>query len=121
VRPVFVRANQHGRRELNDLARRLDDQPAAAVLCQGLVPAPASSTSVLTPDGRRMLPAIGELPKDERAAFDLVRIDGMTQAEAAQVLGVPAVTVTRRLSRSLQLLTEQLADLRPGEEPPDAI
>ena len=45
----------------------------------------------------------------------------MTQAEAAQVLGVSAVTVKRRLSRGLRLLTEQLADLRPGEKPPDTI
>ena len=45
----------------------------------------------------------------------------MTQAEAAQVLGVSAVTVKRRLNRGLRLLTEQLADLRPGEKPPDAI
>ena len=39
----------------------------------------------------------------------------MTQAEAAQVLGVSAVTVKRRLNRGLRLLTEQLADLLPGE------
>ena len=45
----------------------------------------------------------------------------MTQAEAAQVLGVSAVTVKRWLSRGLRLVTEQLADFRPGEEPPDAI
>ena len=45
----------------------------------------------------------------------------MTQTEAAQVLGVSAVTVTRRLSLGLQLRTEQLADLRPGEGPPDPL
>ena len=42
-------------------------------------------------------------------------IDGLTQAEATQVIGVSAVTVKRRLSRGLRLLTEQPADLRPGE------
>ena len=107
--------------ELNDLARRLDEQPAAVELHEGLVPAPASSASGLTPDGLRMLEAIDELPEDEREAFDLVRVQGMTQTEAAQVLGVSAVTVKRRLSRGLRLLTEQLADLRPGEKPPDSI
>jgi RNA polymerase sigma factor (sigma-70 family) len=120
VRQFFALANQHMRWELNDLARRLDEQPAAVELCEGLVPAPASSVSGLTPDGRRMLQAIGELPEDEREAFDLVRVQGMTQAEAAQVLGVSAVTVKRRLNRCLRLLTEQLADLRPGESPPDS-
>ncbi len=45
----------------------------------------------------------------------------MTQAEVAQMLGVSAVTVRRRLSRGLRPLAEQLADLRPSEKPPDAI
>src|SRR5262249_41735646 len=119
VRQFFGLANQHMRWELNDLARRLDEQPAAVGLGEGLVPAPASSGSGLTPDGLPMLQAIDELPEDEREVFDLVRIQGMTQAEAAQVLGVAAVTVKRRLNRGLRLLAERLADLRPGEKPPD--
>jgi hypothetical protein len=44
----------------------------------------------------------------------------MTQAKAAQVIGVSAVTVKRRLSRGLRPATEPLADLRPDEEPPDS-
>ena len=86
-----------------------------------LVLAPASSASGLTPDGRRMLRAIDELPEDVREVFDLLRIQGMTQAEAAHVLGVSAETVKRRLSRGLRLLAEQLADLCPDEEPPDSV
>jgi RNA polymerase sigma factor (sigma-70 family) len=117
VRQLFALANQHMRWELNDVARRLDNEPAAMELREELVPAPASSASVLTPDGLRMLRAIDELPEDEREAFDLVRIQGMTQTEAAQLLGVSAVTVKRRLSRGLRLLAERLADLRPREEP----
>ena len=97
VRQLFALANQHMRWELNDLARRLDDQPAAAELREGLVPSPASSGSGLTPNGRRMLQAIDDLPEDEREAFDLVRIQGMTQVEAAEVLGVSIKTVQRRL------------------------
>ncbi len=107
--------------ELNDLARRLDDQPAMVELHEGSAPARASSVSRLSPDGLRMLRAIDELPEDEREAFDLVRIQGMTQTETAQLLGVSAVTVKRRLSRGLRLLAERLAALRPGEDPPDSI
>ena len=116
VRQFFALASQHMRWELNDMARRLDEQPAAVELREGLVPAPASSGSGLTPDGRRMLEAIANLPGDEREAFDLVRIQGLTQAEAAQVLGVSAGTVNRRLNRGLHLLLETLDDLRPGED-----
>ena len=121
VRQFFALANQHMRWALNDLARRLDEQPAAAELCEGLVPSPARSASGLSPDGRCMLRAIDEQPEDEREVVDLVRIDGMTQAEAAQMLGVSAVTVKRRLSLGLRLLSEQLADLRPGEKRSDSI
>jgi RNA polymerase sigma-70 factor (ECF subfamily) len=120
VRQLFALANQHMRWELNDLARRLDDQPAAVELREGLVPATTSSVSGLSPEGLRMLRAIDELPEDEREVFDLVRIQGMTQTETAQLLGVSAVTVKRRLSRGLRLLTERLADLRPGADPPES-
>jgi RNA polymerase sigma-70 factor (ECF subfamily) len=120
VRQFFGLANQHMRWELNDLARRLDEHPPAVELREGLVPAPSSSDSGLSPEGRRMLAAIGELPEDEREAFDLVRVQGMTHVEAAQVLGVSAVTVKRRLNRGLRLLTEKLGDLRPGETPPES-
>jgi RNA polymerase sigma factor (sigma-70 family) len=115
VRQLFALANQHMRWELNDLARRLDLQPAAVELAEGLVPSPVSSGSGLSSDGLRMLEAIDGLPEEEREAFDLVRVQGMTQTEAAEVLGVSAATVKRRLNRGLRLLTEQLADLRPGE------
>ncbi len=60
-----------------------------------------------------MLAAIANLPEAEREAFDLVRIQGLTQAEAARLLGVSAATVNRRLNRGLELLAEALSDLRP--------
>ena len=93
MRQVFAVANHHRRWEVDDLARRLDEQQAAVELREGLVPAPVSSASGLGPDGRSMLPAIG----------------------------ISAVTVKRPLSRGMRLLTEQLANLRPGEKPPEAI
>jgi RNA polymerase sigma-70 factor (ECF subfamily) len=121
VRQFFALANQHMRWQLNDLARRLDKRPAFVKLHEGLVPAPGNSDSGLTPNGRRMLEAIDHLPEDEREVFSLVRIQGLTQAEAAEVLDVSAKTVQRRLNRSLLLLTEKLADLRPSAKPPGAL
>jgi RNA polymerase sigma-70 factor (ECF subfamily) len=114
VREFFALATQHIRWQLNDLARRLDQQPAVAGLNEEGVPAPPSSGSALTPDARRMLDAIDNLPEDEREAFNLVRIQGLTYPEAAEVVGVSAKTVQRRLNRARVLLAEQLADLRPG-------
>jgi RNA polymerase sigma factor (sigma-70 family) len=120
VRQFFALASQHMRWELNEMARRLDEQPAAVELRDGLVPAPAGSDSGLTPASRRMLAAIASLPEGEREAFDLVRIQGLTQAEAAQVLGVSAATVNRRLNRGLELVAEALSDLRPDDEVPSS-
>jgi RNA polymerase sigma-70 factor (ECF subfamily) len=114
VRQFFGLACQHMRWQLNDLARRLDQQPAAAALVESVVAAPPeSAASGLTPDGRRMLEAIDGLPEDEREVFDLVRIQGLTLAEAAGVVGVSERTVQRRLNRARLLLAERLADLCP--------
>jgi RNA polymerase sigma-70 factor (ECF subfamily) len=124
VRQFFALATQRMRWQLNDLARRLDEQPAVAGLMESGVAAPRSSSdSCLTPAGRRMLGAIEGLPEAEREIFDLVRIQGLTHAEAAEVVGVSEKTVQRRLNRARLLLAKQLADLRPatpGEpmEPP---
>jgi RNA polymerase sigma-70 factor (ECF subfamily) len=120
-REFFGLACQHMRWELNDLARRLDERPAAVELREGLVPSPDDTGTGITPDGRRKLAAIDGLPEAEQEAFDMVRIQGMTQAEAARVLVVSTMTVKRRLNRGLQLLAVALGDLRPGENPQGSI
>src|SRR5262245_49397785 len=65
VRQLFALASQHMRWELNEMARRLDEQPAVVELHDGLVPAPASSDSGLTPGSRRMLAVIANLQERE--------------------------------------------------------
>jgi RNA polymerase sigma factor (sigma-70 family) len=120
VRQFFALASQHMRWELNDMARRLDTEPAVVALCEGLVPAPSGTDSGLSPDAHRIIEAISGLPEAEREAFDLVRIQELSQAEAAKMLGVSVMTVNRRLHRGLRLLTERLRDLRPGGEVPNA-
>lgn len=113
VRHFFALANQHMRWELNDLARRLDEQAPAVELREEFVPALESSGSGISPVARRLLDAIEGLPDEEREVFDLVRIQGMTQTESADVLGVSAKTIQRRLNRGLLLLSEKLGYLRP--------
>jgi RNA polymerase sigma factor (sigma-70 family) len=114
VRQFFALANQHMRWQLNDLARRLDEKPPAAALAEsGVAAPPASIDSCLSQDARRMLRAIEGLPEAEREVFELVRIQGLPYAEAAEVIGLSVKTVQRRLNRARLLLAEQLADLRP--------
>ena len=119
TREFFALACRHMRWELNDMARRLDNQPGAEALHDEAVAAPTTDGSSLTADARRILAAIENLPEGEREAFDLVRVQGMSQAEAAGVLGVSTMTVNRHLHRALQLLSTSLADLYPGGETPE--
>jgi RNA polymerase sigma factor (sigma-70 family) len=118
VRQFFGLANQHMRWELNDLARRLDKEAPALELREAMVAAPRSSESGLSQDARRMLEAIDRLPEHEKEVFSLIRIQGMTANEVANIVGCSLKTIQRRLNRSLILLEEMLADLRPDEPTP---
>jgi RNA polymerase sigma-70 factor (ECF subfamily) len=119
TREFFALACRHMRWELNDMARRLDNQPGVEILYDEAMAAPSTSGSSLSADARRILVAIEGLPEGEREAFDLVRVQGMSQAEAAGVLGVSAMTVNRHLHRALQLLSASLADLYPVGDGPE--
>jgi RNA polymerase sigma-70 factor (ECF subfamily) len=115
-RQFFALANRHMRWELNDLARRLDQQTQVLGLHEDAAPSPETSGSVLGSDAIRMIEAIENLPEAEREVFELIRIQGITQSEAAELLQVSAKTVQRRLNRCLLILSEQLGDLRPPDE-----
>ncbi|HVU87317.1 MAG TPA: sigma-70 family RNA polymerase sigma factor [Pirellulales bacterium] len=113
VRQFFALANQHMRWELNDLARRLDAREPAVEFQEPLFPTAESSASGLTTNARRMLEAIESLPDDEREVFSLVRIQGLSQAEVAELLGTSTKTIQRRLNRGLMILADRLSDLDP--------
>jgi RNA polymerase sigma-70 factor (ECF subfamily) len=117
VRQFFALANQYVRWELNELARQMDRQSPVLELHEAIVPASEDSGSRLGPPARRMLGAIESLSADEQEVFSLVRIQGMTHAEAADVLGITIKTVQRRLDRSLMLLAKELRHLNPGLAP----
>lgn len=119
VRGFFGLANQHIRWELNDLARRLESRKRTVELRDSGVAAPElpTSTGTVGPGLRRILDEIEALPASEREVFELVRIQGMTHAEAAEVTGVSVKTIQRRLNRSLVLLNASLLDLAPDIQP----
>jgi len=114
VRQFFGLANQHMRWELNELARRLDSNPPPQALGEDPAASAPSSASRPSPASLRILAAVDALPADEREAFDLVRIQGLSHPEAAEVLGVSTKTVQRRINRALVLLAADLHDLRPS-------
>lgn len=64
----------------------------------------------LRADALAVREALHALPDDQRLAVALVLIDGLSYAEAAQVMGVPAGTLTSRLVRGRQALIQTLAE-----------
>ena len=52
--------------------------------------------------------AIAELPPRTRRAFELHKLQGMTQEETAQVLGVSRKTIEKQISTALQRLMARL-------------
>lgn len=112
VREFFALANQHMRWELNDLARRLDKQVSAQLDHESMVEAPSDgSSSQLSPKAMQILEEIERLPQEEREVFDLVRIQGLSQAEAARLLDVSVKTVHRRVARAVMRLSEKLTGM----------
>lgn len=120
VRQFFALASQHMRWELNDLARRLDTQQTAMELRESwgvaaVEPCSDSTAPAPSPTLSRILCAIDDLPQEDREVFNLVRLQGMGTAEAAQLVGVSTKTIQRRLKRSLILLAERVGDLGPDD------
>lgn len=120
VRQFFAIANQHMRWELNDLARRLDNQAIVEPIPDGLAAAAETTGSQVSALARKLFEAIEELPNEEREVLSLIRIQELTKREAADILGVSEKTVQRRLNRAVLLLSEAVGDLRPEREPPCA-
>jgi len=123
AREFFALAMRHMRWELNDMARRLDEQAYVAELRESREQVPlAPSVPTACSNMQRILDAIESLPEDEREVFHLVRIQGMTKPEAASVIGVSARTVHRRMNRGLMRLAQSLGDLVPSSpSPPGAV
>jgi RNA polymerase sigma-70 factor (ECF subfamily) len=113
VREFFGLANQHMRWELNDLARQLDEHTPPVEFEEHLVGRGSPSEAGFSANARRMLVALDRLDEEEREVLGLVRIQGLTHEEAAEVLGVSTKTVQRRLNRGRVQLVTLLRDLQP--------
>jgi RNA polymerase sigma-70 factor (ECF subfamily) len=113
------------RRELLDLARRYSGARSRGAT-------PASSTRARRPLEARLDPpdttrdpdrlaawtefhrAAEALPPEERATFDLLFYQGLSQGEAAAVLGVAEITVKRRWRAARMKLVQALGGKLPG-------
>jgi RNA polymerase sigma-70 factor (ECF subfamily) len=63
--------------------------------------------------------ALRKLPDDQRSAIVLVDVEGLSVAEAAEILGIPEGTVKSRCSRGRARLAIALRGLRNPDAPTD--
>jgi RNA polymerase sigma factor (sigma-70 family) len=112
-RQFFALAVKHIRWELNEQARAIDGREYELLDSDAVAPPPAEDSQRPSPTSRRILETIDALPPNDREVFELVRLQGMSQVNAAEVLGVSVKTVQRRLNRALPYLSERLRDLDP--------
>ena len=115
VREFFALAMKHIRWELNGLARELDADRYERLAPDAIAQEPEAIVAQFSPQARRILEAIYVLPQIDREIFNLVRLRGMTQAAAAELLGISMKTVQRRLKRILPQLWGQLGEPQPAQ------
>ena len=114
-RQFFALAVKHIHWELNEQARAIDGREYELLESDAVAQPPAEDREQPSPAACRILETIDALPHNDREIFELVRLQGMSQVNAAEVLGVSVKTVQRRLHRVLPYLCEQLRDLDPAQ------
>jgi RNA polymerase sigma-70 factor (ECF subfamily) len=98
-----------------DRVRRPQADPIEAAAA---VPDAAPNAEALTAGGeiaRRISRAMAELPERQRAALALCHFEGLSNAEAGQILELSVGAVESLLVRARRTLREKLADLAPHE------
>ncbi len=73
--------------------------------------APADDVAIAKEVAARLSDELGRLPENQRVAFELIKQDGLSVAEAAQVLGTTVAAVKLRAHRAYEALRAVLADL----------
>ncbi len=91
--------------QLRRSRRRRDNVPIATQPEAAFVAQPTQMESL---QAREVIDALQGLPPDRRSALVLVAVEGLTYAEAALVLGVPAGTVMSRIARAREALRGEL-------------
>lgn len=87
---------------------KLAEHPIAPVAAVGDAPDVAALRDELA---RALYAALDRLPRDQRIAFALCEIDGMTSGEAAAIVDAPEATVRTRVFHARKKLRELLAEV----------
>jgi RNA polymerase sigma-70 factor (ECF subfamily) len=103
ARRLMIDGFRRGRREVLGDGDGHDERPALDPAADDLVQAQELAT--------RIQRELARLPETQRAAFELVKQEGLSLAEAAQVLGTTVAAVKLRAHRAYEALRAVLGDV----------
>jgi len=108
ARRLLIDQHRRGGREV---LAKADDDSAAQLLVA--LDAPADQVAIAKEIAAKLSEVLARIPENQRVAFELIKQDGLSVAEAAQVLGTTVAAVKLRAHRAYEALREALADLAP--------
>jgi len=106
ARRLLIDHHRRGGREI--LAPTSDDTLTQLLAA---VDAPADDVAIAKEVAEHLANELARLPENQRVAFELIKQDGLSVAEAAQVLGTTVAAVKLRAHRAYEALRVVLADL----------
>src|SRR4051794_4353222 len=80
------------------------------------VDAPADDVAIAKEVATKLAAELARLPENQRVAFELIKQDGLSVAEAAQVLGTTVAAVKLRAHRAYEAMRAVLAELGAEDE-----
>lgn len=110
ARRLLIDSHRRGGREV--LASSSDDDAAELVLA---LDAAADDVAIAKETAATLAAELGRLPENQRVAFELIKQEGLSVAEAAQILGTTVSAVKLRAHRAYEALREVLRKQK-GEE-----
>jgi RNA polymerase sigma-70 factor (ECF subfamily) len=105
ARRLLIDELRRTRRDATAMAVPVEDDMSATAGDSAMAPFEAEELALVM-DGE-----LSRLPKSQQMAFELVRLDGLSHAQAAEVLGVTVSSVKLRVHRAHSALKRVLAAL----------
>ncbi len=106
ARRLLIDQHRRGGREV--LSPSADDNPAELLAA---LDAPADELTIARELVERIEDQLRRLPENQRVAFELVKRDGLSHAEAATALGTTVAAVKLRAHRAYEALRRALDDV----------
>ena len=107
ARRLLIDSHRRGGREV---LAPTDDESATQLL---VALDPADQVAIAKEVAARLSEELAKLPENQRVAFQMIKQDGLSVAEAAQALGTTVAAVKLRAHRAYEALREALAEMSP--------